>query len=91
MEKLCKNLHQKLVQDLFLNLVNNLKQTLHASYRFKTRYLERGLSKSLKQVNLCFLLDPVSFKGQNYQKQKGLELAISCTSGCKRSSEKFLY
>ena len=39
---------------------------------FKIRYVERGLSKSLKKVNFFFLLNPVPFNRQNYQKQKGL-------------------
>ena len=34
----------------------------------KVRYFERRLSKSLKKVT--FLLNPVPFNGQNYQKQK---------------------
>ena len=36
----------------------------------KIRYYERGLSKSLKKVNFIFLLNPVAFNGQSYQKQK---------------------
>ena len=38
---------------------------------FKIWYFERGLSKSLKKFILFFLSNPVSFNGQNYQKQKG--------------------
>ena len=38
---------------------------------FKIKYFQRGLSKSLKKVNLFFLSNSVSFNGQNYQKQKG--------------------
>ena len=34
----------------------------------KIRYFERGLSKTLKKL---FLLNPVPFNGQSYQKQKG--------------------
>ena len=37
----------------------------------KIRYFERGLSKALKRVTLFFVLNPVSFNGQNYQKQMG--------------------
>ena len=37
---------------------------------FKIKYFQRGLSKSLKKVNLFFLSNSVSFNGQNYQKQK---------------------
>ena len=36
----------------------------------KIRYFERGSSKSLKKT-LFFLLNPVPFNGQSYQKQKG--------------------
>ena len=36
----------------------------------KRRYFERGLSKSLKKVNCIFLLNPVPFNAQSYQKQK---------------------
>ena len=35
----------------------------------KIRYIERGLSKSLK-LTLFFLLNPVPFNGQCYEKQK---------------------
>ena len=38
----------------------------------KARNIERGLSRSLKKVTLFFLLKPVSFNKQNYQKQKGI-------------------
>ena len=38
----------------------------------KARNIERGLSRSLKKVTLFFLLNPVSFNKQNYQKQKGI-------------------
>ena len=34
----------------------------------KVKYFERRLSKRLKKVT--FLLNPVPFNGQNYQKQK---------------------
>ena len=37
---------------------------------FKKRHFEKGLSKSLKKVNLIFLSNPVPFNGQSYQKQK---------------------
>ena len=37
----------------------------------KIRYFERGLSKNLNKLTLFFLLSPVPFNGQSYQKQKG--------------------
>ena len=49
-------------------LVNSPKQPLRARNYFK-RYLERGLSKSLKKVTFFFLLNPVPFNRWNYQKQ----------------------
>ena len=55
----------------------------------KIRRFERGLSKSLKKLTLVFLLNPVSFTGQDYQKKEP-ELVTS-RSSCKKSSEKFLY
>ena len=36
------------------------------------RYFERGLLKSFEEVNFTFsLMNPVSFNGQDYEKQKG--------------------
>ena len=37
----------------------------------RVRYFERGLETALKKVTLVFLLNPVPFNRQNYQKQKG--------------------
>ena len=38
---------------------------------FKIRYFERRLSKRLKKLTLFFLLKPVPFNGEYYEKQKG--------------------
>ena len=38
---------------------------------FKIRYFERAYQKALKKLTLFFLLNPVPFNGQSYQKQKG--------------------
>ena len=62
-----ENVHQKLVADPFLILVNNLKQPLHSRNSFKN--FERGLSKNLKKLTLLFLSNPVLFNGQDYEKQ----------------------
>ena len=64
-------MHQKLAPDRFLILVNNPKQAVRARNSFKNKIFERGLSKSLKKLTLFFLLNPVPFNGQSYQKQKG--------------------
>ena len=66
-----ENVQQKSVPDLFIILVNNPKQPLHARNYFKVKYFEGGLSKSLKKVILFFLSNPVPFNRQNYPKQKG--------------------
>ena len=71
MESHAENVNQQLVPDPFLILVCNPKQTLHAKILLKIRYFQRRLSKSLKKLTLFFLLNPVPFNGQNYQKQKG--------------------
>ena len=39
----------------------------------KIRYFERGLSKNLKKLTLLFILNPVSFNKQDYERQKGPE------------------
>ena len=61
----------KLVPDYFFILVNNPKQSLHATNTFKNKIFEKGLSKTLKKVNLFFPSNPVPFNGKSYQKQKG--------------------
>ena len=55
------------------------------------RYFERRLSKGYKKVNFIFLLNSVPLNGQDYEKQKDLELVTSRSSGYKINSEKFLY
>ena len=42
-----ENMHQKVVPDPFLMLVNNPKQPLTQEIISKIRYFERGLSKNL--------------------------------------------
>ena len=37
----------------------------------KIRFFEKELSKAFKKLTLFFLLNPVPFNGQSYQKQKG--------------------
>ena len=71
MEMPCWNVHQKLVPDPFLVLVNNPKQPLHARNPLKIIYFERKLSKSYKKVNLFLLLNPTHFIRQDHKKQRG--------------------
>ena len=63
-------MHQKLVPDPFLLLVNISKQPMHARNYFKT-ILKEDYRKALKRSTLFFLPSPVPFNGQRYQKQKG--------------------
>ena len=56
-------MHLKLVPDLFLILVNNPKQPLHARNTLK--------NNASKKLPLFFLSNLVAFNGQNCQKQKG--------------------
>ena len=60
-------MYQKLVRDPFLILVNNPKQPLHARNSFENKDYQKPLKKS----TLFFLLNPVPFNVQSYQKQKG--------------------
>ena len=39
----------------------------------KITYFERRSSKNLKKLNLFFLLNPVPFNEQYYEKEKGTE------------------
>ena len=63
-----ENVHQKLVPDPSLILVNKPKQPL---ILLKIRCFERELSKSLNKLTSFVVLKPVPFNGLNYQKQKG--------------------
>ena len=63
-------MHQKLVSELFFNLINNPKQLLHARNSFKN-ILKEDYQKPLKKDNLIIYSNPVLFNGKSYQKQKG--------------------
>ena len=57
----------------------------------KLYILKEDYQKSLKKLTLFFLPNPVPFNGQSYQKQRGLELVTSRSSGYQTTSEKCLY
>ena len=57
----------------------------------KIRNSEKGLSKSLKEINYFFLRNRSLSTDRIMKKQKGQELVKSRSSGYKTSSEKFLY
>ena len=58
---------------------------------FKKRYFESELSKSLKNLILYFLSNPVPFNGQDNEQKRGLELVTGRSSGEKTSSVKLIY
>ena len=56
------------------------------------RYFEKGLSKSLQNINFIFSFELSPFLMDKVIKNKrGLELVPSCSPGHEASSEKFLY
>ena len=58
----------------------------------KVRYLERGLSKTFKKVNLTFFFPTQSLSVDKIIKNKrGLELGTSHSSGYKTNPNKFLF
>ena len=59
-KKHAENVHQKLVTESLLILLNNPKQPLYAR-NFLWRYFGIGLSKSLKKVNFIFSFEPSPF------------------------------
>ena len=66
-----ENVHQKLVSDPFIILVNNPKQSSHARNSFKNKiFWKRIVNKPLKKSTLSFFFS-VLFNGQSYQKEKG--------------------
>ena len=71
MKKLCRKVHQKLVPDPFLSLVNKPKHLLYAVSSFEIKYFAGGLSKGLNRVNFIFSFKPSRLNGQKYQKQTG--------------------
>ena len=78
MENHAENVHQKLVPDPFLILVNDPKQPLHAINYFKNKIFWKRIIKKP-------LMDKI------IKNKSGLELVTSRSSGYETSSEKFLY
>ena len=57
----------------------------------KIRFFERELSKTLKKLTIFFLLNPFSFNGQSYQKQKGPGTSDQSLFRLQIKFTKFLY
>ena len=69
MENHAENVHQRLVPDAFLILLNIPKQPMHTRNYFKNKIIcKDDYQKALKKLTLFVLSKPVSFNGQNYQK-----------------------
>ena len=83
-KNLAESVHQKLVPDLFLILVNNPKQPLHAIIILKIRYFETGLSKSLKKVFILFQTQSL-LVGKIMKNNRDLKLVTIHASGYKTS------
>ena len=64
-------MHQKLVPDPLLILVNNPKEPLHARNYFKNKIFWKRFIKNPKLSQLYFFFRTQSLNVQNYQKQKG--------------------
>ena len=64
-------MHQKLFPDPFLILVNNPRVIVCKKFFEKLDILKDDYQKAAKKLTLFFLLSPVPFNGQSYQKQKG--------------------
>ena len=66
-----ENKSQKLVLDPFLILVNKPKQPLNVRNYFKNKIILKDyIKRPLKKLTLFFLLNPVPFIEQSYEKQK---------------------
>ena len=90
MGKSCRKFEPKYAP--FLILVNNPKQPLHARNSFKNEIFWNRITKKPLKSQLYFFFKIQSPSMDNVIKNKrGLELAISCSSGCETSSEKFFY
>ena len=85
-------MHQNLVPDLFLILVNNPKQPLHARNSFKNKIFWKGINKNLLKSKLYFFFPTQSLLMNKIIKNKrGLELVTRRSSSYETSSEKFIY
>ena len=85
-------MHQKLVPDPFLILLNSSKQTLRDMQEIllKIRNLKHGYQKALEKSFYFFFRIESLFMDKVIKNERGLELVTSGSSGYEISSEKFL-
>ena len=82
-------MHQKLVPDPFLILVNTAKQPLHAQNYFKKLdILKKNCRKVLKKLTLYFLSNAIPFNGYDYKQQKEPGTSDQSLSGYKNKFRK---
>ena len=86
-----ENVHQKLVPDSFLILVNETKQPFYAGNCFKNKSLLEDYQKALEKLTLFFFSNQVLFHRQNYQKQKGPGTSDQFLFRSQNKFRKFLY
>ena len=83
MENHVEHVHQILVPDLFLILVNNPKQLLHAINSFKNKMFWKNV---IKKPYFCLFFRIQSlFMSKIMKNKRGLELVTSRASGYKIS------
>ena len=92
MENHAENVHQKLAPDLFLILLNNSKQILHAGNPFENKKFWKMIIKKPWKSQLYFFFRSQSLLiGKVIKNRRCLELVTSRSSSYETSSEKFLY
>ena len=89
--KYAEHMHQKLVPDPLLILVNNPKHSLHAINFFENKIFWKRFSKSLKSELYFFFRTHSLLTYKVIRNTRGLELVPRCSSGYKASLEKFFY
>ena len=79
-------MHQKLVPDPSLMLVDNPKQPLHArNPSIKKIFLKGIYQKAFKKLTLFFLLNLAFLIDKIIKNKRSLELVTSCSLGYKTS------
>ena len=71
MEKSCRKCAPKASPRSLFNVGYNPNQPLHTINSFKNKILKEDYHQTSKKLTLFFILNPVLYNGQSYQKQKG--------------------
>ena len=84
-------MHQKLVPDPLLILVNNSKQPLYARNSFTSKILWKIIKNPYKSQIYFFFWNQSPLMDRVIENKSGLELVPSRSSGYEKSPEKFFY